>query len=66
MTMTSESNLTVRKNEDLGGIYEACFTIALPPITVIRYKADRNDFKYEIRRAVEEIVGEIVEKAIDD
>ena len=40
--------------------------ITLPPITVTRYKADRNDFKYEIRRAVSEIVEEVVEKAIDD
>ena len=39
---------------------------ALPTISVTRYKADRSDFKYEMRRAVEEIVGEIVEKALDD
>jgi len=59
------SDFAVRKNEDLG-IYEATFTISLPPITVTRYKADRNDFKYEMRRAVSEIVEEIVEKTIDD
>ena len=63
MTMTSD--FTVEKNNDLG-LYEGTFTISLPPITVTRYKADRSDFKYEIRRAVSEIVEEIVEKAIDD
>ena len=38
----------------------------MPPITVTRFKADKHDFKYEMRRAVEEIVGEAVEKALDD
>ena len=59
------SDFTVKKDTDLG-LYEGTFTISLPPLTVTRYKADRNDFKYEIRRAVSEIVEEIVEKAIDD
>ena len=40
--------------------------VELPRITVQRFKADRNDFKYEMRRAVSEIVEEIIEKAIDD
>ena len=61
--MTSDFN--VQKNADLG-LYEGTFTISLPPITVTRYKADKHDFKYEMRRAVEEIVGEAVEKALDD
>ena len=59
------SDFTVSKNAELG-LYEGTFTITLPPLTVTRYKADSNDFKYEIRRAVSEIVEEIVEKAIDD
>jgi len=59
------SDYNVEKNESLG-IYQATFSISLPPITVTRYKADKGDFKYEVRRAVEEIVGEIVEKVIDD
>ena len=59
------SDFTVSKNADLG-LYEGTFTVALPPITVTRYKADRNDFKYEMRRAISEIVEEIVEKVIDD
>ena len=56
---------SVVKNEDLG-LHEATLTIDLPPIRVTRYKADKNDFKYEMRRAVSEVVEEIVEKAIDD
>ena len=56
---------SVVKNEDLG-LHEATLTIELPPIRVTRYKADKNDFKYEMRRAVSEVVEEIVEKAIDD
>ena len=59
------SDFTVKKNEALG-IYEATFTIDLPPITVTRYQGDKGNFKYDIRRAVEEIVGEVVEKALDD
>ena len=56
---------SVVKNEELG-LHEATLTIELPPIRVTRYKADKNDFKYEMRRAVSEVVEEIVEKAIDD
>ena len=51
---------------EVGGLYEATLTVELPRITVHRFKADRNDFKYEMRRAVSEIVEEIIEKAIDD
>ena len=58
-------NFTCTKNDDLG-LYEGTMTVNLPEITVTRYKADRNDFKYELRRAVSEIVEEIVEKNIDD
>ena len=58
-------NFTCTKNDALG-LYEGTLTVNLPEITVTRYKADRNDFKYELRRAVSEIVEEIVEKNIDD
>ena len=37
----------VDKNQDLG-LFEATLSIALPTISVTRYKADRSDFKYEI------------------
>jgi len=59
------SDFTVTKNQELG-LYEGVFTINLPPLTIVRHKADRNDFKYDIRRAVEELVGEMVEKQLDD
>jgi len=61
--MTFDYN--VEKNESLG-LYEGTLSISLPVITVTRYKADKHDFKYEMRRAVSEIVEEIVEKVIDD
>ena len=53
------------KNDELG-LYEGTLTVSLPEISVTRYKADRNDFKYEMRRAVSEIVEEIIEKHLDD
>tara|TARA_Y100000004_G_scaffold189220_1_gene244500 strand:- start:399 stop:581 length:183 start_codon:yes stop_codon:yes gene_type:complete len=58
-------NFQVNKNENLG-LYEGTLTVSIPEITVTRFKADRNDFKYEMRRAVSEIVEEIIEKNIDD
>ena len=51
----------VKKNDDLN-LYEGTMTVSIPAITVTRYKADRNDFKYEMRRAVSEIVEELIEK----
>ena len=57
--------LDITKDQDLN-LWKADLTVTLPPITVTRYKADKSDFKYELRRAVSEIVEEIVEKAIDD
>ena len=61
--MTSE--YTIIKNNDLD-LFEGRLTIQLPEISVTRYKADKSDFKYEMRRAVSEIVEEIVEKVIED
>ena len=55
----------VKKNDDLN-LYEGTLTVSIPEITVTRFKADRNDFKYEMRQAVSEIVEEIIEKNIDD
>ena len=57
--------LNVSKDKDLN-LWRADMTVSLPPITVTRYKADKSDFKYELRRAVSEIVEEIIEKTIDD
>ena len=54
----------VELNTDLG-LYEANLTIDLPVITVTRFKADENSLKYDMRRAVSEIVEQIVEKSLD-
>ena len=49
--MTSDFQFTVAKDE-VTGIYKGTLDIQLPPICVTRYKADKNDFKYEMSRAV--------------
>ena len=56
--------LNVSRNEV--GLFEATATLTLPPLTVSRQKADRDDLEYELRRAFEELVGEIVQKQIKD
>lgn len=48
------------------GLWECEATLTLPPISVSRVKADKSDFKYEIRRAFSEVVEEIVEKYFDE
>jgi len=53
------------KHDELG-VYEGTLCVKLPEISVTRYKADRSDFKYEMRRAVSEIVEEIIEKHLND
>ena len=60
-----KTNFVVSKDEHFC-IYKGTLDILLPPISVTKYKADRNDFKYEMSRAVTEIVEEIVQKALDD
>jgi hypothetical protein len=58
-------NFTTEKDTETG-LYKGTITVKLPELTATRYKADRNDFKYEMRRAISEIVEEIIEKGIDD
>ena len=57
--------LSVTKQGELG-LFQAEATLTLPPLTVVRHKADRDDLEYELRRAFEELVGEIVSKQIKD
>ena len=57
-------DLRVQKN-DLG-LHEATCTLTLPSITVTRAKADRDDLEYELRRAFEELVGEIVTRQLKE
>ena len=58
-------DLKVTKQTELG-LFQAEATLTLPPLTVCRHKADRDDLEYELRRAFEELVGEIVQKQIKD
>lgn len=58
-------DVNVTKDHALG-LWECEATLTLPAITVTRIKADKSDFKYEIRRAFSEIVEEIVEKYYDE
>ena len=57
--------LSVTKQGELG-LFQAEATLTLPPLTVVRHKADRDVLEYELRRAFEELVGEIVSKQIKD
>ena len=56
--------LEVVKNDV--GLFQANAVLTLPPLCVSRQKADRDDLEYELRRAFEELVGEIVQKQIKD
>ena len=56
--------LQVNKNEL--GLFQADAVLTLPPLTVSRVKAERDDLEYEIRRAFSELVEEIVQKQIKD
>jgi hypothetical protein len=56
--------LSVTKNEL--GLHEAVCTLKLPPITVTRAKADRDDLEYELRNAFENLVGEIVQRQLKE
>ena len=57
--------LNVGKQSETG-LFRAEATLTLPPLTVVRHKAERDNLEYELRRAFEELVGEIVEKQIKD
>ena len=56
--------LEIQKN-DLG-LFQANAVLTLPALCVSRQKADRDDLEYELRRAFEEIVGEIATKQLKD
>ena len=56
--------LNITRN-DLG-LHEASCTLQLPTMTVTRAKADRDDLEYELRRAFEELVGEVVTRQLKE
>ena len=57
-------DLTITRNEL--GLHEATCTLSLPTMTVTRAKADRDDLEYELRRAFEELVGEVVTRQLKE
>jgi hypothetical protein len=57
--------LNIFKNEELG-LYQCDMTAKLPPISVTKYKKSRDDFRYEMQSAVNEIVDELIEQALED
>lgn len=63
--MASQVDFEVVRDAELN-LYRGDMTVTLPSIKVSRYKADRSDFQYEMRNAVTEIVGEIVDKALKE
>lgn len=63
--MTSDFQYTVARDE-VTGVYKATLDVQLPPICVTRYKADKHDFKYEMSRAVTEVVEAIIENYMDE
>ena len=56
--------LNITRN-DLG-LHEATCSLSLPTMTVTRAKADRDDLEYELRRAFEELVGEVVTRQLKE
>ena len=52
--------------DELVGLYRCDMTVNLPEIKVTRWKKSRDDFRYEMQRAVNEIVDELIEKALED
>jgi len=57
-------DLSITKNEL--GLHEAVCTLQLPTMTITRAKADRDDLEYELRRAFEELVGEVVTRQLKE
>jgi hypothetical protein len=52
--------------DDGVGLYRCDMVVNLPEIRVTRWKKSRDDFRYEMQRAVNEIVDELIEKALED
>ena len=63
--MQTNADVNISKNTELG-LWECQLTLELPTITVTRYKKDKSDFRYEMSRAVTDVVEQIVEGLIED
>ena len=58
-----DANITI---DEMVGIYRSDMTVKLPEMSVTRWKKSRDDFRYEMQRAINEIVDELIEKALED
>ena len=52
--------------DEMVGLYRCDMTIDIPPLKVTKWKKSRDDFRYEMQRAVNEIVDELIDKAMED
>ena len=63
-TMTSNNiNIDIKHDDELG-LFKAEATLSMPTITVVKYAKDRDDFRYKLQSAFNEIVDELVETAL--
>ncbi len=54
------------QKDEVMGLYSCEMTANLPVITVTKYKKNKDDFRYEMQRAINEIVDELVDQAMED
>ena len=55
------------EKSDATGLWRATCTLeCLPPLTVRRHKAEKDDLEYEIRRAYSDLIEEIVTKQLKE
>ena len=52
------------KNEELG-LWEGIAKLDLPPVTVTKFKARKDDLKYEFQSEFQNLVSEYIEKNMD-
>lgn len=53
-------------NKNEMGLIEATCTMTLPPVTLTRIKASKSDLKWAFRDGFTDLIGEIIEKHLDD
>ena len=64
-TASKNAQFTVSRDE-VSGIFKGTLDIKLPPVVVTVYKADKNEIKWGVNAAVQDVVSEIVTKALED
>ena len=64
--MKTNSNVKCEiTNDEVTGLNKAEVTLALPSITVTCYAADKDDLRYKVQSAFNEIVDEIIASVIE-